>query len=59
MAKDKIHIKASHKGWLHQALGVPMGKKIPAHKLEIAKSSSNPHIRAMAVFAANAKGWKK
>lgn len=57
MAKDTIHIKASHKGWLHKALGVKMGEKIPAHKLEIAKSSSNPHIRKMANFAANAKKW--
>jgi hypothetical protein len=59
MAKDTIHIKASHKGWLHRALGVPEGKKIPKHKLEIAQSSSNSHVRAMAVFAANAAKWKK
>lgn len=57
MAKDTIHIKASHKGWLHKALGVPEGQKIPKSKLEIAKSSSNPHIRQMANFAANARRW--
>jgi len=52
-----IHIKASHKGRLHAALGVPQGQKIPKHKIEIAKSSSNPKIRAMAVFASNAARW--
>lgn len=59
MAKDTIHIEASHKGWLHRALGIPQGQKIPKHKLEIAQSSSNAHVRAMAVFAANAAKRKK
>ena len=59
MAKDTIHIKASHKGWLHKALGVPEGQKIPKAKLAQASHSSNPHMRAMATFALNAAKWRK
>ncbi len=52
-----IHIKASHKGKLHKALGVPAGKKIPASKLAKAAKSRNPAMRKMANFAKNAKKW--
>lgn len=52
-----IDIKPSHKGKLHEALGVPEGKKIPQAKLEAAKHSKNPALRREANFAENAKGW--
>lgn len=55
--KSGIHIKASHEGRLHKALGVPAGQPIPAAKLAAAKKSSDPAIRKMATFADNAKGF--
>jgi len=57
MKKSSIHIKPSHKGLLHQNLGVPAGKPIPAGKLEKAAHSSDPAIKKRAVFAENAKKW--
>ena len=53
-----IHIKASHKGRLHRALGVKQGQKIPASKLAAAKHSSSAAVRKQATFAANARKWK-
>lgn len=53
--KPAISIKPSHKGRLHEALGVPADKPIPAGKLAAAKKSTNPAIRKEAVFAENAK----
>ena len=50
-------IQPSHKGRLHRALGVPEGQPIPAAKLATAKASPNPHMRQMATFAENAKGF--
>lgn len=58
MNKSGIHIKPSHKGKLHEALGVAPGKPIPAAKLEKATHSSNPALKKEAVFAKNAKGFK-
>ena len=55
--KSGIHIKKSHEGRLHKALGVPAGEPIPAAKLAAAKKSSDPAIRKMATFADNAKGF--
>lgn len=55
--KPAISIKPSHKGRLHQALGVPADKPIPAAKLAAAKKSTDPAIRKEAVFAQNAKGF--
>lgn len=52
-------IKPSHKGRLHSALGVPQGKPIPAAKLSGALRSTSAHVRAMANFAKNAKGFGK
>lgn len=52
-----IHIKKSHEGRLHKALGVPEGQPIPAAKLAAAKKSSDPAIRKEATFAINAKGF--
>jgi hypothetical protein len=51
----KLHLK---KGALHKALGVPIGKPIPASKLAGALRSSNAHISHMAQFAKNAKRFK-
>jgi len=62
MAKHNVSLyRALHhlnKGGLHRALGVPEGEKIPAAKLAAAKSSSNEHLRHMAMFAATMKGFK-
>ncbi|HFO0796447.1 TPA: hypothetical protein ACHINJ_002846 [Enterobacter roggenkampii] len=52
-----INIKPSHEGDLHRALGVPQGENIPVKKLEQAKQSSDPHLRQMANFAINARGF--
>lgn len=52
-----IHIKPSHKGRLHEKLGVPEGEKIPEAKIEKAKHSKSPALRREANFAENAKGW--
>ena len=57
MKKSGIHIKPSHKGRLHAALGVPQGKPIPEAKLQGALHSSNPATRKQAQFAENAKGF--
>lgn len=52
-----IHIKASHKGLLHEDTGTPKGKKIPADKIEKAAHSKDAAVRKRAVFAENAKKW--
>jgi hypothetical protein len=54
-----INIKPSRKGLLHEKLGVPQGKPIPAGKLATAKQSKSPALRKEATFAENAKGWDK
>lgn len=46
------------KGGLHKALGVPMGEKIPAEKIEAAKHSQNEHVAHMANFAHTMSGFK-
>lgn len=48
-----------HKGGLHKALGVPLGKPIPAAKLAAAKNSKDSHIRHMANFASVLEGFHK
>jgi len=53
-----IKINPAHKGELHRALGIPQGQKIPAQRIEEATHSTNPHMRAMAHFAKNARGFK-
>lgn len=52
-------IQPSHKGRLHEALGVPADKRIPAAKLEKASHSTDPHMRQMANYAKNARHWSK
>ncbi len=54
-----IHIKPSHKGRLHAALGVPQGHPIPAAKIAAAKNSASPAVRKEATFAQNARRWNK
>ena len=55
-----IHIKASHKGMLHEDLGVPEGEKIPAAKMEKAKADASPKPRRSALCSPeNAKHWNK
>lgn len=52
-----MHIQPSHRGLLHQNLGVPKGQPIPESKIESAENSSDPAVRKRAVFAENAKSW--
>lgn len=52
-----INIKPSRKGLLHEKLGVPQGKPIPAGKLATAKQSKSPALRKEATFAENTKGF--
>lgn len=59
----KILIKPSHEGLLHKDLGVPTGEKIPASKLQAAKTqakkSGDVAEEKRIVFAQNAKKWAK
>lgn len=52
-----INIKPSHKGLLHEKLGVKEGEKIPPAALYKAKKSKSPAMRKEAIFAENAKKW--
>ena len=56
MKKPTIQIK--HPGLLHQKLGVPADKPIPASKLLKAEHSKSAALRKEAQFAANSKPWK-
>ena len=44
-------------GKLHHEIGVPVGEKIPASKLEAAAHSKNPEIRRDAIRAKTMKSW--
>ena len=50
-------IKPSHKGLLHENLGIAQDKPIPTSKLEAAKHSSDPAVRRRATFALNSRNW--
>ena len=52
-----ISIKPSHKGLLHEDLGVKSGTKIPLSRLMKAKNSKDPAVRRRATFAVNARKW--
>lgn len=52
-----IQIQKTHRGLLHEDLGIPAGGKIPMSKLMAAKHSSSPAERKRATFAANARKW--
>lgn len=54
-----IHIKPSHKGLLHEKMGVREGNKIPLASLLKAKHSKSPAMRKEANFAVNARKWHK
>jgi len=54
-----IHIKAGHKGRLHENLGIDKSKPISLDKLMQAKQSSSPAVRKQATFAVNARNWNK
>ena len=60
MAKGGNWIKGAikHPGALHRQLGVPMGQKIPAKKLEKATHSSNPTLAKRARLAKTLRGFK-
>jgi hypothetical protein len=53
-----IYIKPSKRGSLHEHLGVPKDKKIPASKLSI-KAGDSPAIRKKKQFAINARKWNE
>lgn len=50
-----IDIKPSHKGLLHEKLGVPQGQKIPQPKIAAAENSTSPALRKEATFADTAE----
>ena len=52
-----IKIKPSHKGKLHEDLGIAANKPIPLSRMLAAKKSSNPAERKRATFAVNARKW--
>jgi len=57
ISKAGIHIKASKRGTLHDAVGVDRDKKIPSSKLTIHEGDS-PSLKKKKQFAQNAKKWK-
>ena len=63
MAKKKGWVKKADfhpggtPGKLHREIGVPVGQKIPAAKLEAAARSSNPEIKRDAIRAQTMAGW--
>ena len=52
-------ITKSHKGLLHEKLGVPEGKKIPAKKMAKAAKSKSPTIRKEVALAKTLKKLRK
>ena len=59
LASSPINIKPSHRGLLHQSLGVAPGAKIPVAKIQKAANSSNATLAKRAQFALNARSWNK
>lgn len=63
MSTSGIHIKPSHVGLLHKAMGVPKGSKISLGDLmetkSRAKRAGNMKLEKQATFAANARSWNK
>jgi hypothetical protein len=56
-----IHIKSSHRGMLHEELGIAKGKKIGISTLMNAKArakrTGNTPLQKRATFAENTKSW--
>ncbi len=59
LASSPINIKPSHRGLLHQNLGVAPGKKIPVSAMRKAANSNDPALAKRAQFALNARSWNK
>jgi len=59
MNKKWIKNATKNKGALHEKLGVPEGKKIPAKKLVKAEHSKNTTLRKEANLAKTLKSFKK
>lgn len=57
--RKPIAIKSSHKGKLHEELGVPEDQKISTEQLELAKASADPAEKKRIQFAENARKWQK
>lgn len=57
--KNPIKIKPSKKGTFRKATGTKDGEKIPQSEINAKKKSSDPAMRKKAVFADNAKRFKK
>ena len=61
MAYTPPHIKASHRGLLHEEMGIPKDKKISIgalmRKKASAKRSGNGAEVKRTTFAINARGW--
>lgn len=55
--KEHPAVKPSHKGRLHEALGVPADEKITIGELHSAMKSNSPHVRKMASYAETMRGW--
>jgi hypothetical protein len=53
--KSGIHIKPSHKGLLHEDLGIPEGEPIPMSRIRSAMRNAGPKLKKRLVFAENAK----
>ena len=49
----------THKGGLHESLGVPLGQKIGAARIEAATHSSNPKTRKQANLAQTYAKYRK
>jgi hypothetical protein len=56
-----IHIKPSHHGLLHKAMGVKEGQKLSLSSIAAtkarAKRNGNTKLEKQAVFAENARKW--
>lgn len=59
MAYKAPEIKPSHKGLLHQDLGVPEGKKLTLSDINKAMHSPSPAVRKRANFAKVTRKWNK
>lgn len=59
MAEKWIAGAIKKPGALHKQLGVPLGQKIPAAKIETAAHSSNPLLKKRAILAKTLKKFKK
>jgi len=57
--KSSIKIKPANRGKLRAGLKAKKGKKIPVSSLMKAKNSKDPAMRKRAVFALNARKFKK